>query len=68
MYGLTYPQKRDFLETWGKAHAKNPEKVHPDDVETYLQMEVPSRPEFREKIYEDCRTYKKAKRIKLAKN
>ena len=68
MYDLTSPQKRDFLEIWGKARAKNPEEVHPDDVETYLQMEVTRRPEFREKIYEDCRIYKRVKKIKLAKN
>ena len=63
MFDLTPSQKRDFLETVGKSLAKNPEEVHPEDVETYLQMKVTRSPEFRETIWEWCQTYKKAKKI-----
>ena len=61
MFDLVPPQKRDFLETVGKSLAKNPEEVHPEDVETYLQMKVTRSPEFREEIDKACRLYKRLK-------
>ena len=57
-------QKRDFLETVGKTLVKNSEEVHPEDVETYLQIEVTRSPEFIEEIYKACRLYKRLNKIR----
>ena len=63
MYDLKYLQKRDFLGTMGKAYMKNSEELHPDDIETFLEIKVTRNRKFLETIYDHCRTYKKAKKI-----
>ena len=59
MYDLKNRQKRDFLETVGKALVKDSGEVYSEDVETYLQMRVTRHPEFIEEIYGACRLYKR---------
>ena len=61
MFDLMYKQKKDFLEGVGKVLIKNSEEVHPEEIETYLQIKVTRLPEFREEIDKACRLYKKLK-------
>ena len=60
MFDLMYSQKKDFLEGVGKVLLKDSEELDPERIETYLQMRVTRSPEFREKIDELCRKYKRA--------
>ena len=65
MFDLTHSQKRDFLETMGKAYIKNSEELHTKEIETSLEIKVTSDPEFLEIIYDHCRIYKRTKKIKF---